>query len=152
MMLIPHVDEYTVDERQAYWFEEAEYAQIKQNNKALLDMIMRNLHSLDKYEDHEDYCFRGLESKVCAETSTSSSFLSSLGEKRKRSSRSRRRQNRKESAKAVLAEQDRQYKEQRSLTDWDRIREAYIDVTARCHEEAHSQGLRDAEKASQILS
>mmetsp|Transcript_26035 Transcript_26035/g.61802 ORF Transcript_26035/g.61802 Transcript_26035/m.61802 type:complete len:258 (-) Transcript_26035:357-1130(-) len=152
ILLIPHVDEYTDNERQLIWFEQTEYAQIKENNKILLDMITRNLHSLDHYEDHEDYCFRGLESKVSAATSTSSSFFSSLGEKRKRSSRSKRRQNRKDSSKAVLIEQERQYKEQRSVTDWERIREAYIDITARCHDEAHTQGLRDAEKASQLHS
>lgn len=163
LFLIPHVDDYTEDEKQNYWFEANEYAQIKENNKMLLDIIQSGPYSIEYYENHDVYCLRGLESKAA---SLSNSPGHRLGRKR---SSSRRRINRSGAAAAVFAEQHRQHQErqqqqqqQRSdceseesgskVSDWDRIRDAYVDVTARCHDEAHTQGLRDAEKASQYLS
>ena len=59
VFLIPHVDEFTNDDRRMIWFEDYEYKQIKENNKILCKMMKSG-----KYEEDDQYCYRGLEFKT----------------------------------------------------------------------------------------
>eukprot|EP00934_Nitzschia_sp_Nitz4_P003202 Nitzschia sp. Nitz4//scaffold106_size73319//19329//19883//NITZ4_005730-RA/size73319-processed-gene-0.66-mRNA-1//-1//CDS//3329532502//3192//frame0 len=116
---------YSDQERDAVWYDEEEYAEIKKRCLQSIRMMMRG-----DMPENDEFCSRGLEVRT------------------KNNARARKELRLKASC-LVLEEQDIQM--DMGITDDERIREIYLYSAGDAHSRAHFYGLRDAKAAQEYL-
>ena len=123
VLYVKHISEFSQQEIQDIWFSVEDFAQFKEDCKRTISM-MKELGV--SFQNTEVTCSRGLEHFI--ET--------------RKSNRKSRRAN---ASRAVLAEQELQFKE--GSYDPEYIAEVYQEISVTCQAEAYSAGLRDQEEA-----
>jgi hypothetical protein len=120
---VPHIDDLSDDEVRATWYEAKDYEDIKM---ALIPII-RKMMKGEYIEENYRQTVRGLEYRT-------------------KKGAIRRQHNKVEAITALMDEQDRQWETYGYASD-ESLRDAYLEISTRCQQEAHELALGDVEPA-----